>query len=194
MTALVRVERSLARLPTRIPYSTIIIDIEITAAIIHRNTIITIASDTTELSILVEIVTTTSITYQTKEILIAEVVDPREWCCRISDDELTVLVIKIAEIFTFHFLYFNSLLIAIFTFSLFFWSSRSTSSNAPSSLKEYKTIVFIAFIRVKTNVLYSFNSLQSLYSFISSIYLAGNQTIPRTALRTRNVLSADMAR
>ena len=57
MTAFVRVERSLARLPSRVPHRAIVVDVEIASAIVHRHTVVAITGDATELSVFVEVVT-----------------------------------------------------------------------------------------------------------------------------------------
>ena len=61
MTALIKVERCLARFPTRIPYGIAILDVEIPPAIIHRHVVVAIAGDTTELGILIEAVAAGSV-------------------------------------------------------------------------------------------------------------------------------------
>ena len=57
MTALVRVEWSLARLPARVPHRAVVVDVEIASAIVHRHTVVAIAGDATELCVFVEVVT-----------------------------------------------------------------------------------------------------------------------------------------
>jgi hypothetical protein len=54
MTALIEVEGSLAWFPTRIPYGTVVVDIEIASTIVHGYVIITITGDTAELRVLIE--------------------------------------------------------------------------------------------------------------------------------------------
>ena len=93
MTALIKVKWRLTRLPTRIPYRSIIVDIEIPAAIIHRHTIIAVASDAAELGILIEVITSGRIGNQAEKVLVAEVIDPRERRGWISDDVLAFCVV-----------------------------------------------------------------------------------------------------
>ena len=57
MTALVEVEWGLTGFPSRIPYSITVFDIKVSAAIVHRYIVVTIAGDATELGIFVEAVT-----------------------------------------------------------------------------------------------------------------------------------------
>ena len=54
MTALIEIKRSLARLPARRPDRTAVVDIEIPSTIVHRHTVIAVAGDPAELSVLVE--------------------------------------------------------------------------------------------------------------------------------------------
>ena len=61
MTALVEVERCLAGLPSWIPHGVAILDVEITATIVHRHIVVAITRDATELGILVETVTSSSV-------------------------------------------------------------------------------------------------------------------------------------
>ena len=58
MAALIEVEGSLAGFPSRVPYRSVVIDIEITSAIVHRYVIIAVTGDAAELGILVERIAT----------------------------------------------------------------------------------------------------------------------------------------
>ena len=56
VTALVEVEWRLAGLPSWIPYRVAVLDVEVTASIVHRHIVVAIAGDATELGVLVEAV------------------------------------------------------------------------------------------------------------------------------------------
>ena len=71
VATLIAVQWRLARLPARIPHTTAIVDVEIAATSIHGHTIITVARDATELSILIEIIATGSVRDEAEEVLIA---------------------------------------------------------------------------------------------------------------------------
>ena len=57
MTTLVEVEWGLTGFPSRIPYSITVFDIKVSATIVHRYIVVTIAGDATELGIFLEAVT-----------------------------------------------------------------------------------------------------------------------------------------
>ena len=71
MTALVAVEGSLTGFPTWIPYSTAVVDVEVTTTGIHRYAVVAIACDATELGIFIEVVATGSIADEPEEVFIA---------------------------------------------------------------------------------------------------------------------------
>ena len=54
VTALIEIKRGLARLPAWRPYGSVVVDVEIPSAIVHRNVVITIAGNTAELCVLIE--------------------------------------------------------------------------------------------------------------------------------------------
>jgi len=54
MTALVEIEWSFAGLPSWVPNCVAVLDVKVSATIIHGNIVVTITSDTAELGILVE--------------------------------------------------------------------------------------------------------------------------------------------
>ena len=61
MTTFIAVERCLARLPSWVPNRVTILNIEVTTAIVHRHSIVAIARDATELGILEERISTSSV-------------------------------------------------------------------------------------------------------------------------------------
>ena len=97
MTALVLVQGSLARLPRRVPGHIAILDVEVAAAGVHRHTVVTVARQTAEFCILVEAIASGKVGDQRKEILVAQIVDPRPGCDRIRDDVFARGVVEISE-------------------------------------------------------------------------------------------------
>jgi hypothetical protein len=110
VTALVEVERSLTGLPSRIPYSIAILDIEISTAVVHRYIIVAITGDAAELCILIEAVTASGVRDQREEVFIAQIVNPRPGCLRVSNNILAMLVVEVTIAFLlFHNVYVNQL-------------------------------------------------------------------------------------
>ena len=110
MTALVEVERSLTGLPSRIPYSITILDIEISTAVVHRYIIVAITGDAAELCILIEAVAASGVRDQREEVFIAQIVNPRPGCLRVSNNILAMLVVEVTIAFLlFHNVYVNQL-------------------------------------------------------------------------------------
>ena len=101
MAALIEIKRSLAWLPSRRPYCTVVIDIEISSAVVHRDSVITVSCDSAELSVLVERISTGSIGNQREEVLVTEVVYPRPRGLGVCDDIFAGSVIKMSE-YLFH--------------------------------------------------------------------------------------------
>ena len=101
MAALIEIKRSLAWLPSRRPYCTVVIDIEISSAVVHRDSVIAVTCDPAELSVLVERISTGSIGNQREEVLVTEVVYPRPRGLGICDDIFAGSVIKMSE-YLFH--------------------------------------------------------------------------------------------
>ena len=64
MTAFIKIKRSLAWFPTRRPYRSAVIYIEIPAAVVHRDIIIAVACYPAELGILAEGISTGGVGYQ----------------------------------------------------------------------------------------------------------------------------------
>ncbi len=54
MTALIKIKRSAARLPSRTPERIAVINVKIASAVIHRNAVIPVAQDTPEFGVLAE--------------------------------------------------------------------------------------------------------------------------------------------
>ena len=102
VTALIEVERRLARLPAWVPDGVAVLDIEVSSAIVHRYIVVAIAGDTTELGILVEAVAASGIRDEREEILIAQIVDPGPRSLRVCDDVLAMLVVEMTVTFLFH--------------------------------------------------------------------------------------------
>ena len=98
MAAFIGVQRRFAGFPARVPNSIPILDIEITSYTIHRHAVIAITGYTAELGILIKIIAASGVTDQTEEILVSQIIDPRERCLRSRDYILTMLVIKISVI------------------------------------------------------------------------------------------------
>jgi hypothetical protein len=106
MTALVFVQWRLAGFPSGIPYILSVIDVEIAAAVIHGNAIVTIAGNAAELGVFEERVAPGGIRNQGKEVFIAKIVNPRPWCFRISNDILTMGIVEVTISFVVHILEF----------------------------------------------------------------------------------------
>ena len=96
MTTFVTIQRSLARLPSRIPNRLSVFHVEITSDAVHRHAVVTITGNAAELSIFVEIITASGIRDQTEKVLVTQIVNPRKRSPRISDNILTMSVIKMS--------------------------------------------------------------------------------------------------
>ena len=102
MTALICIQLSLGGSPARRPDVTAIINIVVTSATeVERDIVITETGNTAKLSIFIEAVAAGSIRNQRKELLGAEVVNPRIRGSRGSNDIFFVRVIKITELHMF---------------------------------------------------------------------------------------------
>ena len=97
MAALIEVQGSLARFPARRPDRSLVIDIEITSAVVHRDIVVAVTGYTTELRVLVEGISAGRVGDQREEVLVAEVVDPRPRCLRVGDHIFPTLIIKVSE-------------------------------------------------------------------------------------------------
>ena len=111
--ALIAVEFGTARLPSGIPYRPVVVDIKISAAIIHRHAVVTVAGNAAELRVLAKRVTARRIRNQSEEIFRTQIVDPRERRTRVRNHIFPVLVIEIS---VFHILY--AFIFLLFLFSL----------------------------------------------------------------------------
>lgn len=96
MAALITVEWGLARLPAGTPHNVSVLNIKVSAAVVHRYVIVAVARDAAEFGILIERVTSRRIGYEAEEILIAQVVNPGEWSCRVGDYIFTVFVVEMS--------------------------------------------------------------------------------------------------
>ena len=112
VAALILVQGRLAGFPSGRPYLARLLfpDIEVAPAVIHGYIIITVAGDAAELAVLVERVASGRIADKGEEILVSQIIDPRERSGRLGDDKLPVCVIKetvLPYFFRFH-VFFNS--------------------------------------------------------------------------------------
>ena len=64
VAAFIEIQRGLAWLPARRPYGSVVIDVEIPSAVVHRDAVVAVAGDPAELRVLVERVSAGSIRYQ----------------------------------------------------------------------------------------------------------------------------------
>ena len=96
MAALILVKLCLDRRPSRIPYRTVVVNVEITSAHIQRYVIVTVTCDSSESGVHIEAVAACSVRDQGEKALIAKIVDPGEWCFGCRDDVLACGIIKIA--------------------------------------------------------------------------------------------------
>ena len=71
MAALIEVQRSLAWLPARRPDHAAVVDIEISSTVVHRDIVVAIAGDATELRVFVEGISTGRVGDQREEVFIA---------------------------------------------------------------------------------------------------------------------------
>lgn len=102
MTALIEVQRCAARLPSWIPDGVSIFQIEVTAVVVHRNVVVTIASQTAEFGVLIERVATSRVGNEREEVFVTKVVDPRPRCLWVGDDIFPVGIIKVTVVFVVH--------------------------------------------------------------------------------------------
>ena len=95
--ALIGVQRSLCRLPSRIPDRPFIGDVVILAIGIIGDIIVTITGDAEHLRVFIEAVTAACIGYDREKIITSKVIDPGKWRFRGSNHIFSCRVIKIAE-------------------------------------------------------------------------------------------------
>ncbi len=94
VTALVRVELSLDRLPCDAPYIVVIVYVEVTSACIGGNVVVTITGNSEQSCVLIEAITAGSVGEQSEEVLTSEIVDPRVRCIGTSYAILTCSIVK----------------------------------------------------------------------------------------------------
>ena len=102
VAAFIAVERCAARFPSRIPHCVTVLDVEIAAVVVHRHVVVAVACDAAELRVLVERVASGSIGDEREEVLVAQIIDPRPRCLRISDDIFAMRVIEMSIAFIVH--------------------------------------------------------------------------------------------
>ena len=94
VTALVRVQLGLRRLPAGIPYGISILNIQIFAVDVCRYIIVTITGQTQKLCILLKAVDSSGIGSQREKIGASQIIAPRKWRLRCGDDVLLICIIK----------------------------------------------------------------------------------------------------
>ena len=97
VTTLIRIKRSLRRLPARIPDAVAILDIVVAATLVERTVVVTVAGETQEFRILIEGVASCRVRDETEEVPGPEVVDPWERGLRSRDDIFSLCVIEMTE-------------------------------------------------------------------------------------------------
>ncbi len=97
MAALIRVEPGSRRLPCRIPEGIAVLNVEILAVAVVWDIIVAVACDAEQLCILIEGIAAHRVGDNTEEVLVAEIIDPRQRSRRSSDDIFLTGIIKIAE-------------------------------------------------------------------------------------------------
>ena len=99
MSALITVQLSLGRLPSSIPNSVFILYIYVLSVSVVGNVVIAIACDSQKSCILIKGITSACIGDQSEEVLVPEIVDPRE---RSSGSCNHILSIGVVEVSEFH--------------------------------------------------------------------------------------------
>ena len=132
MTTFIEVERSLHGFPSRTPDAVAILDIEISASVVHRHIIISIPSKPAELGILEKRITASRVGNEREEILVAQIVDPRPRSLRICYYILSVCVIKMTIFFVFHVIKISYFSIKILTSTAI--TSFSSANNGLMSI------------------------------------------------------------
>ena len=94
MTALVRIQLSLRRLPAGIPYGIPVLDVQVFAIDVCGHVIITITGQTQQLGILIEGISAAGVGYQTEKLVAAQVVDPGKRSLGSGDDIFLMHIIK----------------------------------------------------------------------------------------------------
>ena len=94
MTALVRIQLGLRRLPAGIPYGISILNIQIFAVDVCRYIIVTITGQTQQFGILIEGISAAGVGYQTEKLVASQIVDPGKRSLGSSDDIFLMHIIK----------------------------------------------------------------------------------------------------
>ena len=97
VTAGILVQFGLNRLPSGVPDRAVVVNIEITAAVVHRHVVVPVAGDPAKARIPVEAIASGSVADDTEELLAAEIIDPGIRCARGIDDIFPCLVVEMAE-------------------------------------------------------------------------------------------------
>ena len=96
VTAGVVIDVCLHRFPARGPYRSVVIDIKVLAAVVHRHVVVPVACDATETGIAVEAVPPGGVRDYGEEVLVTQVIDPGPWSFVLGDDILSGGIIKIS--------------------------------------------------------------------------------------------------
>lgn len=97
MTTLIEIESGLYRRPSGVPDLTLIVDVEITSANIHRDVVIAITSDAAHTRILVKMIAARCIGDQREEAFCPKIIDPRIWCLGRRDDIFLCCIVKVTK-------------------------------------------------------------------------------------------------
>ena len=96
VAALVPVERRLRRLPARVPDRAAVVDVEIAADRVERRVVVAVAGEPAQPCIAPERVAARGVGAEAEQLLVAEVVQPRERRVRPRDDVLASLVVEVS--------------------------------------------------------------------------------------------------
>ena len=101
MPAFVAVKVRLRRLPSGIPDTVPILDINVLAVSVQRHVIVPVAGDPQELCVLIKGITAACIGDQGEKVRVSQIVDPGEGSLGSSDHILSAAVIEITEFHCF---------------------------------------------------------------------------------------------
>ena len=101
MTAGVLVQLGLDGLPAGIPHSAVVVDVEVTAAVIHRHIVVAVTGHAAEAGIPVEAVAAGGVADDAEELFASQVVDPGIGRARGINDILAGLVIEMTKLHRF---------------------------------------------------------------------------------------------
>ncbi len=96
VAALVAVERRLRRLPARVPDRAAVVDVEIAADRVERRVVVAVAGEPAQPRVAPEGVAARGVGAEAEQLLVAEVVQPRERRVRTRDDVLAGLVVEVS--------------------------------------------------------------------------------------------------